>query len=87
MGAANTSQVSPFQAVGKTIGWPLRFITLILLYFILFAFGGGLLAPYLPATPLNTVRMSHLMLETASSIFVFGLIVTWLLYPEYKQKS
>lgn len=52
MGAANTLQVSPFQAVGKTIGWPLRFITLILLYFILFAFGVDCWLPiYLPATP------------------------------------
>jgi hypothetical protein len=31
--------------------------------------------------PLNSVRISHL-LETASSTFVFGLVVTWLLYPK-----
>jgi hypothetical protein len=30
-----------------------------------------------PLFPLNSVRMSHLI-ETASSTFVFGLIVTWL---------
>jgi hypothetical protein len=30
--------------------------------------------------PLNSVRLSHL-LETASSTFIFGLIVAWLLYP------
>jgi hypothetical protein len=30
--------------------------------------------------PLNSVRISHLI-ETASSTFVFGLVVTWLLYP------
>jgi hypothetical protein len=37
--------------------------------------------------PLNSVRMSH-MIETASSTFIFGLIVTWLLYPKYEaQKS
>jgi len=30
--------------------------------------------------PLNSVRISH-FIETASSTFVFGLIVTWLLYP------
>ena len=34
-----------------------------------------------PLIPLNSVRMSHL-LETASSTFIFGLIVTWLLYPK-----
>jgi hypothetical protein len=31
--------------------------------------------------PSNSVRMSHL-LETASSTFIFGLIVTWLLFPK-----
>jgi len=31
--------------------------------------------------PLNSVRISHL-LETASSTFIFGVIVTWLLYPK-----
>jgi hypothetical protein len=37
--------------------------------------------------PLNSVRISHLI-ETASSTFVFGLILTWLLYPKYlSQKS
>jgi fatty acid desaturase len=36
--------------------------------------------------PLNTVRISH-MIETASSTFVFGLIVTWLLYPKYSIKK
>jgi hypothetical protein len=35
-----------------------------------------------PLIPLNSVRLSHLI-ETASSTFVFGLIVTWLLYPKY----
>jgi len=32
--------------------------------------------------PIASVRMSHLI-ETASSTFVFGLIMTWLLYPTY----
>jgi hypothetical protein len=32
--------------------------------------------------PLNSVRISHLI-ETASSTFVFGVIVAWLLYPKY----
>ena len=32
--------------------------------------------------PQSSVRMSHLI-ETASSTFIFGLIVTWLLYPKY----
>jgi hypothetical protein len=33
-----------------------------------------------PLIPINSVRMSHLI-ETASSTFVFGLIVSWLLFP------
>ena len=36
--------------------------------------------------PLNSVRMSHLI-ETASSTFVFGFIMTWLLYPKYTSKK
>lgn len=36
--------------------------------------------------PSNSVRMSHLV-ETASSTFIFGLFVTWLLYPAYKIKK
>lgn len=35
-----------------------------------------------PMIPLNSVRISHLI-ETASSTFVFGVIVTWLLYPKF----
>jgi hypothetical protein len=38
-----------------------------------------------PLIPLNSVRISHLI-ETASSTFVFGLIVTWLLYPRHNEK-
>lgn len=34
-----------------------------------------------PMIPLNSVRISH-MIETASSTFIFGLIVTRLLYPK-----
>jgi hypothetical protein len=34
-----------------------------------------------PMIPLNSVRISH-MIETASSTFVFGIIVAWLLYPK-----
>jgi hypothetical protein len=39
-----------------------------------------------PLIPLNSVRLSHLI-ETASSTFVFGLIVTWLLYPKYANRK
>jgi len=34
-----------------------------------------------PLIAVNSVRISHLI-ETASSTFIFGLIVTWLLYPK-----
>ncbi len=34
-----------------------------------------------PMIPLNSVRISH-MIETASSTFVFGVVVAWLLYPK-----
>lgn len=35
-----------------------------------------------PFIPANSVRLSH-MLETASSTFVFGLVVAWLLYRRH----
>jgi hypothetical protein len=35
--------------------------------------------------PLNSVRLSH-MIETASSTFIFGLVVSWLLYPKKIEK-
>jgi hypothetical protein len=34
----------------------------------------------------NSVRISHLI-ETASSTFVFGIIVTWLTFPRYTLKT
>jgi hypothetical protein len=36
--------------------------------------------------PVNSVRISQLI-ETALSTFVFGLIVTWLLYPKHSVKK
>ena len=39
-----------------------------------------------PVIPLNSVRMSHLV-ETASSTFIFGLIITWLLYPKQQERE
>jgi hypothetical protein len=73
MGAVNTLQLSPFQAVGKTIGWSLRFGVLIVLYFILFALGGGLVAPYLPTTPAEpgpVPEMTGLLIVCAATVLV-----------------
>lgn len=39
-----------------------------------------------PMIPLNSVRISH-MIETASSTFVFGVVVGWLLYPKFVFKK
>jgi len=36
--------------------------------------------------PLNSVRISH-MIETASSTFIFGVVVAWLLYPKSVSKK
>jgi hypothetical protein len=73
MGAVNTLHISPFQAVGKTIGWSLRFIVLLVLYFILFALGGGLVAPYLPTTPAEAgpvPEMTGLLIVCAATVLV-----------------
>jgi hypothetical protein len=73
MGAVNALQLSPFQAVGKTIGWSLRFGVLIVLYFILFALGGGMVAPYLPTTPAEpgpVPEMTGLLIVCAATVLV-----------------
>ena len=73
VGAVNTLQVSPFQAVGETIGWSIRFITLVVLYFILFALGGGLVAPYLPSTPAEpgpVSEMTGLLIVCAATVLI-----------------
>jgi len=36
-----------------------------------------------PLIPIASVRLSH-MIETASSTFIFGMIVVWLLHREHK---
>ncbi|HUF00398.1 MAG TPA: hypothetical protein VMN99_14165 [Anaerolineales bacterium] len=78
MNAANTIHVSPLQALGKSLGWLLRFAILLVLYFMLFAAGGGLVAPYLPATtaepglvPANTA----LLIVCISTVLVIMLMI------------
>jgi len=78
MGAVNTLRASPFQTVGKTIGWSLRFGVLVVLYFILFALRGGLVAPYLPATPAEPgpvpVMTGLLIVCAATVLVVMGMV-------------
>jgi hypothetical protein len=49
MSATTMTQVSSFQTIAKTLGWVLHFAILVVIYFILFAMGGSLVAPFLPA--------------------------------------
>ena len=73
VGAVNTLQVSPFRTVGKTMDWSLRFIVLIVLYFSLFALGGGFVAPYLPATPGQpgpVPEMTGLLIVCAATVLI-----------------
>ncbi len=78
MSAVNTLQVSPFRVAGKTIGWSLRFAVMVVLYFILFALGGGLVAPYLPTTPAElgpVPEMTALLIICAATVLVvMGMI-------------
>ena len=79
MSTTTTMQVSPVQAIWKTFGWILRFVVLVILYFILFAAGGGLVAPYLPATPAEPGPMPEMM----ELLIVCGttvLIVMWMIH-------
>lgn len=48
MTAATTLHSSPLQALGKTLGWLLRIVLLFILYFVLMAVSGKIVAPYLP---------------------------------------
>lgn len=78
MNATNTLHISPRQAIGKPVVWTLRFIGLVVLYFVLFAAGGGLVAPYLPAgtaepgpVPANT----GLLIVCIASVLVIMLMI------------
>jgi hypothetical protein len=71
--AITTVQVSPFHTVEKLIVWALRFLVLVVLYFILFAVGGGLVAPYLPTTPAEpgpVPEMTGLLIVCAATVFI-----------------
>jgi hypothetical protein len=79
MSATATMQASPVQTIGKTLGWVLRFVVLVILYFVLFAAGGSIVAPYLPATPAEpgpVPQMIGLLIVCATIVFV----VMWMIY-------
>jgi hypothetical protein len=79
MSTTTTMQVSPVQAIWKTFGWILRFAVLVILYFVLFAAGGGIVAPYLPTTPAEPGPMP----EMIGLLIVCGttvLIVMWMIH-------
>lgn len=48
MSATTTMPVSSFQAIAKTVGWSLRFVVLVVLYFALLAIGGQIVGSYMP---------------------------------------
>jgi len=78
MGATTTITVSPFRAMWKTFNWMFRFLGLAVLYFILFAFGGGLVAPYLPAAPAEpgpVPQMTGLLIVCAATVLVIMLMI------------
>jgi hypothetical protein len=71
-------QASPVHIIGKTLGWILRFVVLVILYFILFAAGGGIVAPYLPVTPAEpgpVPQMVGLLIVCSTTVLiVMGVI-------------
>ncbi|HEX6269002.1 MAG TPA: hypothetical protein VFZ43_02100 [Anaerolineales bacterium] len=78
MNAINALHVSPLQAIGKSVVWALRFVGLVVLYFILFAVGGGLVAPYLPvgtAEPGPVPANIGLLIVCAATVVVIMLMV------------
>ena len=78
MNATDTLQVSPFQVILKTTGWSLRFVLLVVLYFILSVVGGGLVGPYLPTTPAEPgpfpFMTSLVLVCSVSVLIVMGMI-------------
>jgi len=73
MSTATTLQFSPLQALGRALGWFLRFALLVVIYFILFAYSAGLVAPYLPTTPAEPgplPQMAALLLICAATVLV-----------------
>lgn len=78
MNAVSTPRVSPGQAVGKTIVWLLRFAPLLVLYFILFAISGSLVAPYLPTTPTEpgpVPPMTGLLIVCVATVLVMMAVI------------
>jgi len=78
MSGTTTMQASPVQTIGKTIAWILRFVVLVVLYFILFAVGGGLVAQYLPeaaAEPGPVSQMTGLLIVCATTVLVIMLMI------------
>lgn len=78
MSATTTMQVSSSQTFVKTLGWLARFAVLVLLYFILFAVGGALVAPYLPdmpAEPGPVPEMTALLIVCGLTVLVIMLMI------------
>jgi hypothetical protein len=79
MKAANALQVSPIQALGKTLGWILRFGVLLILYFALFAVDGQIVSPYLPEI---TAEPGPLPMMTGFwiSCVAITLVIMWMIH-------
>lgn len=78
MSAITTLQVSPFQAIWKTVGWSLRFVLLLVLYLALFAVGGQIVAPFLPditAEPGPLPMMTGFVIVCAATVSVIILMI------------
>ena len=78
MSTTTMMQASPIQAVGKAIGWILRFIVLVVLYLILFSVSGTLVASYLPETaaePGPVPQMIGLLIVCAATVLVIMCMI------------
>ena len=78
MSTTTMTQVSSFQTTTKTLGWLVRFAVLVIVYFILFAVGGGLVAPYLPAIPAEpgpVPQMTGLLIVCGLTVLVIMLMI------------
>ena len=78
MTATTMMQVSSSRTLAKTLGWLVRFVALVILYFVLFAAGGALVAPYLPdrpAEPGPVPQMTGLLIVCSLTVLVIMLMI------------
>ena len=78
MRTATSLHLSPFQSAGKALSLFVRFVILMVVYFALFAIGGQIVSPYLPAGPAEpgpVPQLTGLLIACAASVAVIMMMI------------